>query len=225
MVFYYNPEFKSNFKIQFPGLDRITSNYSNMSQDMFAIAMMNGKTNGTYLEIGAHKPKEVSNTYILESVFGWRGASVEIDPQLVDQFRSERANPILCHDALTVDYIQLLQDNGIDLSVDYLSCDVEPPENTFSALKKIDHNRIRFKVITFEHDAYNENENGPKVREESRVFLTELGYELVLGNIGLDGFCVEDWYVDPLQIDRTIVDSVKNLRDGYKFHKDMLYSF
>ena len=42
----------SSLKYQFPGIDMIENNYSQAFQDMFVLTMLNGKRNGTYVEIG-----------------------------------------------------------------------------------------------------------------------------------------------------------------------------
>lgn len=53
---------------------------------MFVLSILNGKTNGTYLEIGAHTLIDVNNTYLLESVFNWRGVPIEFEDKWVDDF-------------------------------------------------------------------------------------------------------------------------------------------
>jgi hypothetical protein len=51
---------------------------SQAGQDLFVIAMTQGKINGSFLEIGGHHPFEISNTYVLEKMFDWHGWSIDI---------------------------------------------------------------------------------------------------------------------------------------------------
>ena len=47
-------------------------------QDLFVVAITQGKTNGTFLEIGAAHPVHTNNTYLLETEFGWSGTSIDV---------------------------------------------------------------------------------------------------------------------------------------------------
>jgi predicted O-methyltransferase YrrM len=220
MNFYYHPSLLDKLKIQFNGIDRVTRNFSANSQDMFVLSVLNGKENGTYLEIGASVPIDGNNTYILENQFGWKGASVEYLEGYVNEFRGVRTNPVYHQNALTTDYDQLLTENGLGPIIDYLSCDIEPQEHTFAALQKIPHDKYRFRVITFEHDHYNGGE-GPRVREESRKYLADLGYELVVADASDEGNKIEDWWVAPELVDRDVIDRLKEA--GTYNHHESVY--
>lgn len=52
-------------------------------QDLFVIAMTQGRRNGTWLELGAWRPLDGSNTYLLETRYQWSGISVDIDDHSV----------------------------------------------------------------------------------------------------------------------------------------------
>jgi hypothetical protein len=208
MQVYYTPSFKENVKVKFKGLDLIKESYSNLCQDMFVLSVLNGKSNGTYLEIGGHLPIVGNNTYILENLYNWKGISIEFDQQYQSMWTEQRKNPIYIQDALTTDYTGLLTKNGIGEIVDYLSCDIEPQDATFAALKKIDHSKYRFRVITFEHDHYNGGA-GPMVREESRKFLSDLGYRMLVGDVSHQGNKIEDWWVDPNLVDLEISNALQ----------------
>jgi len=169
---------------------------------MFVLAMLEGKRAGTYLEIGAFDPVYISNTYLLESEFGWSGVSVDIDSSAANKFNSRRSNPCICADALTLDYENLLKKIAIDSCVDYLQVDIEPKSQSLECLKRLPMNQFRFSVITFETDFYDDSEGrqiAVSVREESRRFLSSLGYLLVGPNIANTGpgDVFEDWWVDP----------------------------
>jgi hypothetical protein len=76
-----------NFKIPIDNINltQCESN-SQAGQDLFVIAMMSGKKNGVFLEIGSGHLKQNNNTYLLEKKFNWEGYSID----LVDIHSSER---------------------------------------------------------------------------------------------------------------------------------------
>lgn len=170
-------------------------------QDIFVLSLFNGKSNGTYLEIGAHWPQSINNTYLLSSGYNWRGVSLENDKQYKHKWEEIRPNDgYVEDDALTLDYGKLLKEHFGELkNIDYLQCDIDPCTNTFAALKNIPHNEYRFGVITFETDFY-VGGDAIQVRDESREFLLNLGYTLIIPDVLVNyhGTLVpyEDWYVD-----------------------------
>jgi hypothetical protein len=89
------------------------------------------------LEIGAHEPIFISNTYLLESVFSWQGISIELNRDIVTRHKAMRSNPCLLGDATTADYSDILDQAALPSVIDYLSIDIEPPQNSLIALKNI----------------------------------------------------------------------------------------
>jgi hypothetical protein len=181
-----------------------------MQQDLFVLSLLNGKENGSYLEIGGHHPVIVNNTYLLEKLFNWKGVSVEIDTNFSNLFPEHRSNPVVNGDAMIQDYDDILTGLNLGHVIDYLSVDIEPPENTFTALKKIPHDKFRFRVITFEHCAM-DGPSGEIVRDECREFLSNLGYELLINEVGNQDLqdpnlvhSVEDWWIAPELVDPEI---------------------
>ena len=72
-------------------------------------------------------------------------------------------NTIIWSDALTLDYSQIASSIGLTKNIGYLSCDIEPPRNTFLALKKVIEEGFVFECITFEHDSYQSKDNYDKI--------------------------------------------------------------
>lgn len=167
--------------------------------------MLNGKTKGSYLEIGAHEPIFISNTYLLESAFEWRGISIELDPDMVSRHQSMRSNACLLGDATKANYKDILAQANMPSVIDYLSIDIDPPENSLTALKMIPHEHYQFRVLTFEHDA---SAGGWHERLESRELLQSLGYMMVVNDISWGNRIVEDWWVHPKHIDASIVSKL-----------------
>jgi GR25 family glycosyltransferase involved in LPS biosynthesis len=199
-------------RYKFDGLENVEQNYSQIFQDMFILCVLNGKKNGTYLEIGAQQPFYQSNTALLETKFGWKGVSVEIKEDLCKMFLKQRKNTILCQDATQINYQKLLEKNFDTKVIDYLQVDIEPSKTTFEALLSIPFDEYKFAIITYEHDHYVDMTNS--YRTKSRKYLELMGYELVVSNVSGNDFCpFEDWWVHPDLVDRKIIEKFKSIQD------------
>jgi hypothetical protein len=191
----------NKLKLKFDGVEKIENNHSQALQDMFVLTMLNGKSDGFYVEIGGSDPININNTYILEQTFGWKGLSFEIDEEIVEYYNSTRINKCICLDATTADYSKIFEENNLPKHIDYLQVDIEPAWQTLKSLKQVDLDTYRFSVITFETDAYQGNN---AVIKESRSILTNYGYQLVASNVSNLGNPFEDWYVDPQVVSENI---------------------
>jgi FkbM family methyltransferase len=62
-----------------PSLNRLVKSQSQkqLRQDMFVLTALGFKESGYFVEFGAAGGKELSNTYLLESEFGWQGIIAE----------------------------------------------------------------------------------------------------------------------------------------------------
>ena len=220
-----------DLKVPFKDSNKIKTNYSEVFQDIFILQCFDGEKEGTYLEIGAADPIIGNNTYLLEKDFGWDGLSIDYDfnefthvkhneviyPQ--EEFISvakkewfeERLQPLLLTNAVTCDWWDIIHGNLIAYcgAIDYLQVDIDPPENTYKCLKRLPFDKIDFKVITYEHDAYSD---GGKCRSKSRKFLESKGYVLIAGNISNhnnDPF--EDWWVNLKYINEMNPSIIRNI--------------
>jgi glycosyltransferase involved in cell wall biosynthesis len=224
---YYNPIHYSivkqdRFLRPFDGIEKIQVNYSQLHQDMFILAALNGKKNGTYLEIGAHEPIFISNTYLLESLFDWRGISIELNRDMVTRHKAMRSNRCLLGDATTADYSEILEQAAMPSVIDYLSIDIDPPKNSLIALNKIPHDRYQFRLITFEHDY---SAGGHLERSESRVLLQSLGYRLIVSDVSWGNRIIEDWWIHPDHVD-SIISSELTCNDSNPHqHDEYIYGF
>lgn len=182
------------------------STQSQALQDVFARLVASWTGARTYLEIGAGHFEFGSNTYVLEKQ-GWKGVSIEIDPELVASFRANRKNEILQMDALAVDYANLGRDFNSH-QIGYLQVDIDPAPQSLAVLKSLPLQDLRFAGITFEHDSY---AVGNRVRNESRRFLRGKGYVLVRGDVTWSpGSAFEDWWVDPDQLGKEGVRALRS---------------
>lgn len=211
---YYKKEDCQNLRFPFKGKDKVDVSYAQIMQDIFVLCALDGKENGTFLEIGTADPIIRNNTYLLESEFGWTGAGIELNKDFYEQYRAKRPNIKLYNeDATKSDYSKILTEIAVDSIVDYLQLDIEPARNTYECLEKIPFEEYRFRVITFEHDHYVDITKN--VRQKSREFLTEKGYINVANDLSADGKSnFEDWWVHPELIDSNILMRMEDVVIG-----------
>jgi hypothetical protein len=164
--------------------------YSQAGQDAFVLSLI---PKGTYLEIGASHPRNINNTYALEQA-GWKGWSLDIDPQCQEEWLQIRKNPLIIADALTYDY------SFLPARVDYLQLDIDPSHQTLICLTNLLMTKTRFSIITFEHDFYC---SGDEVRMYSRRLLYDKGYKLAKPDVEYENKSFEDWWIDP-----TVINSI-----------------
>ena len=220
-------EFK-DLKVKFNGFDSIDKNYSESFQDIFVLQCFNGKRNGTYLEIGAGDPTNGNNTYLLSDKFGWEGLSIDygypdgwdgvvtIDGMNLSNeefqeywnsvwYKNRRIeDKLLLTDALTCDYVKLVDDGIIPPVIDYLQLDIDKGIDdcvmNYELLRKMPFDNIDFKVITYEHNIY--DTRYVELALESRKYLESKGYILIAGNIAsIENKPYEDWWVSLKYID------------------------
>jgi len=208
-VFYSKPNY-NNLRHKFNGSESISVNHAQAFQDIFVLTMLNGKRNGTFLEIGASKPFERNNTALLENTFGWSGVAVELDKEFATSYELLRPNiKVLCQNALQIDYSKLLEENYNKNVIDYLQLDIEPARNTYECMLKIPFDKYKFAVITYEHDDYIDITRSCK--KKSREFLEERGYVLVVNDVSVDGISTfEDWWVHPDLVDQNTINIMRS---------------
>ena len=163
------------------------SPYSQAGQDLFAYEKFG--YNGTYIDVGAGEPKHGNNCYMLEVKKNWKGFSVEYgdsDQEKRNVLKArwqdcpERKNIIYWEDATSFDYKKGLTENELNNDIDFLSCDIDPQESTFIALKKVFNDGIRPKYIAFETDYYREKIDYSHLAYN---FLKSYGYKIGVKNV------------------------------------------
>ena len=164
------------------------------NQDRFVVAVLDGKKNGTYVEVGGYLPIEWSNTFMLEKEFGWTGISLELFEKFSSQWNGLRSNPCITCDATTVDLNSLIEENNLPKVIDFLHLDIDPGSSTFKVLENIDFDKHSFRIITFEHDVYR-GEDTIEIRNKSREILKGHGYTLLIPDVSHGDLKFEDWYI------------------------------
>lgn len=199
-ITYYGDMYE-RLKVKFKGSREIERNYSQCYQDMFVLTMLNGKTDGKFVEVGCGDPFFGNNTALLEEL-GWTGISIDIDPNKTKKFAEQRRSQVITADATKLDYNSLLSGD-----YDYLQIDCDPALNSLQVLCRIPFEQCRFAVITFEHDDYCSD----GIKERSRAYLESLGYKMVVGDIAPDKYMnFEDWWVHPELVDRELISKLWN---------------
>jgi hypothetical protein len=220
--FTYNKEDHKKLKFKFKGSENIERNFSQVYQDIFILSVLNGKRNGTYLEIGGADPFKGNNTALLERDYGWTGVSLEYDEKFIRNYRDNRKNPIYQQDALDLDYDEFIQNNFQSNIIDYLQLDIEPARHTYECMLKIPFDKYKFAVITYEHDYY--VDVSKSYREKSRKFLEDKGYLLVINDVSPDGVSnFEDWWVHPDLVSEELIGKMKSIQPHTQLCTDFTF--
>jgi hypothetical protein len=197
--------------------------FGQAQQDKFVLHILKEKKNGYFLEIGSNHPINISNSYLLETKYDWRGIMVEYDASFLNLYKTHRPNSIhVINDATQVDYKNVFEANNVPASLDYLQIDLEANNgSTIRTLQKLENeifDTYKFATVTFEHDIYHTNfEN---TRLASRDIFKKRGYVCVFEDINNQGTNpYEDWYVHPDLVDMNYVNNlIENNKQFYVNH-------
>ena len=74
--------------------------YSQLNQDVDVIQFYKNKENGYFIEIGANDGINLSNTYLLEKNYNWKGICVEPIPDIFNKLKNNRPNSICVNKAI-----------------------------------------------------------------------------------------------------------------------------
>ena len=77
-------------------------------QDKFVINVLKEKKDGFFVEIGSNNPRDINNSYLLETQYDWKGIMVEYNEKWLDSYKEHRPNSIhIINDATKIDYLDL----------------------------------------------------------------------------------------------------------------------
>lgn len=189
--------------------------YSQAFQDLMLWVIFDGKYGGSFLEVGCNHPKYTNNTFLLSSERAWRGVSFDMLDVSAEWRVHRPEDTFLCADVLVSDILNLVARSRDETSryFDYLQVDIDPCENSYTCLTKLDHQAHRFGVITFETDRYT-GFAGDKVASESRRFLEGLGYQPLVVDVLVDGDKpYEDWWYCPFSLTQSELDRAALFRE------------
>jgi FkbM family methyltransferase len=191
-------------------------NYSQLEQDLEVLNYYNHKTNGFFIEIGASDGIELSNTYLLETKYNWKGICVEPIPYRFNSLCNNRPNSFCCNNAVynrsDLDVIFDIANNGDGLSgiSDNIDCHKE----------KVNSNKTQITVKTISFNDLLEKYNAPLFIEY--LSLDTEGSELeILKSVNLNKYIfgiihVEHNYIEPRRSEiRDLLTS-----NGYQYIKE-----
>jgi hypothetical protein len=175
---------------------------SQASQDLFVYKILGKNPNGTFMDLGCQDPIRINNTWALEKFCGWKGVCIDIQ-DYSQKFREDRSATFLQLDLLQDDWFDKFTSNcPFDWTqpIDYLSFDID--DATLGVLPKFPFDKLKFKLMTVEHDSY---VRGEITRLEIARILTSHGYLPVCTNVswGGDGWPFEDWWYNPELIEES----------------------
>lgn len=83
-------------------ITKASESYAQIFQDLFALHMSGGKRGGFFVEVGTGDGILISNTYLLEKVYGWQGIVVEPNPVFHQSLLNNRACAVMTDCVLDV---------------------------------------------------------------------------------------------------------------------------
>jgi hypothetical protein len=181
-------------------------------QDAFVYDILDGKTDGFFVDIGAgiggpeqqfYHNLAMSNTFNLEKV-GWKGIAIDYDKRWYDSVVGFRKCDLSCADLLEKNINDVLEEHGCPDECTYLSLDVDDAQD--KVFSDFNFDKYRFEVITYETNRYF-GDHMEEPTERSREKLKSFGYKLLFGGVGVqNNKPIEDWYVS-----EEIFDKYKHL--------------
>jgi len=230
-------------RFHFDYCEQLEESFSQAGQDLFVLSALNGKINGTYLEIGAGPCQNGSNTFLLETFFYWSGIGIELDSGFCEDQRKWRKTFTENADATQVDYLDLFRRaNHNSNTFDYLSLDLDG-DATLQTLYKLPLKTHKFATVTYEHDYYvydvlNVKEN-EKYRRLSREYFLDFGYTLVLPDVSSDNLynsflpdgssiggqtlSFEDWWAHPDLVDMDRIKFMVRKNENKNLWSDYIF--
>lgn len=237
--------FRHSFSLPRPFDELVMLSRSQAKQDLFVVAMFDGKRQGTFLELGAGHPIQCSNCFLLETEFGWGGISIDISTCPNAAWETIRPLTTFAEaDAVTFDY------DSLPDYFDYLQIDIDNTVYEMEIINRLENKE--FGVITVEHDIYRNTQENIDFQQFARKTFIDRGYVLLADNVCVDSdwwakevingggsiqtlrelkkypgkICFEDWFVNPKYINKEIIEaySTVTLDSREKLGDDVLFT-
>jgi len=170
--------------------------YSQLGQDLEVLKIYNNKKKGFFIEIGANDGITLSNTYLLEKNYEWKGICCEPNPHIFETLVKNRPESICCSEAV-------YGESGLKIEFD-----IAMNSNLFSGIsqhidnkKRVDENKTTIQVETISLSDLLQRFNAPAFIEY--ISLDTEGSELeILKNFDFEKYTfglidVEHNYVEP----------------------------
>lgn len=189
--------------------------YSQSGQDAWVDRVLNQKTNGYFVDIGAYDGVQTSNSYFFELNRNWSGVCIEADITPFNLLNSTRksknyfgavssytgecffSTPSVSNDGVKIPCYTLntiLTNTNSPNYIDYLSIDVEGHE--YSILSAVDYSKWVFGLMTVEHNLYC---SGPENKDKIYNLLKDNGYIRIIDNVLCQDSSNPSWYLQPYE--------------------------
>ena len=201
--------------------------YSQLNQDIDVIQFYKQKQNGYFIEIGANDGINLSNTYLLEKNYNWKGICVEPIPDIFNKLKNNRLNSICIDKALYSDSNIILKFNIASCAllsgiIEHINCH----KNSLNNGKIID-------VETISMNDLLDNNNAPNFIDYLSIDTEGSEFE-ILKTINYDKYTfgiihVEHNYIEPqrknikdLLLSKDYIYKRENKWDDEYIHKSLL---
>jgi FkbM family methyltransferase len=190
--------------------------YSQLGQDLDVLKFYNERRDGYFVEIGAYNGIEISNTYLLESQYNWKGICSEPIPKQYELLTKNRPNSHCDNNAL-------YSESGLTLTFDVAN------DNFFSGISNhidvekyyiVNNNKTQINVTTITLTELLEKYNAPTFIEYLSIDTEGSELEILKGcdfNKYKFGFItIEHNYIEPR---RTKIRDFL-ISNGYRYFKE-----
>jgi len=150
--------------------------YSQLNQDLNVLQFYNNKRDGYFIEIGASDGIELSNTYLLEKEYNWKGICVEPIPYRYNSLVNNRPNSY-CSNYAVYDRSNLEVVFDIANNFDLLS-GINEKINSFHK-HEVEANKRQILVQTITFNDLLEKYNAPKFIEYLSLDTEGSEYEIL----------------------------------------------
>ncbi|AYV75153.1 MAG: FkbM family methyltransferase [Terrestrivirus sp.] len=131
----------------------MSNSYSQLGQDIYVLQKYQHKKNGFFVEVGACDGIYLSNTYLLETQYDWKGICIEPIPHWFNECVKNRPNSICIQDAVYSENDLTLEFNIADSHVlSGITAHVDKHVHSLNGGRKIN---VNTKTLTWILDAHN----------------------------------------------------------------------
>jgi len=200
--------------------------YSQIGQDKYYIEnIVNHKRNGYFVDIGANNGINLSNTYVLEKNYDWKGLCVEVDDNLFEELKDNRVCNVVneCVYSISgeVKTLQVPLVNEIPEGNSMLIRIKDNPVSNNAFINQFREYRTYNKISKTLNDIFKEN-NVPEVIDYMSIDIEGADYDALLG---LDftkyriNFITIEWGGGTSRLD--YLDKITKLleKNRYKLHR------
>ena len=159
--------------------------YSQLSSEYLVDELFESKKEGTFLDVGCAAPFKINNTAFLEKNYDWRGVAVDISPHETSEWITDspyeedwslRSNTHVYEaNALEFDYATAFEKANMPNVIDYLSIDLDTPENNHTMCEKLLSSK-EFRMVQLETDEFR-LQNPKEILSKIHQTFKRFGYE------------------------------------------------